>query len=39
MKKAQIWLKKIGIIGFLLFLIKGLVWLAIMFGLGEYFSG
>lgn len=28
-KSYKIWLKKIGIWGFLFFLVKGLVWLAI----------
>jgi hypothetical protein len=27
------WLKKIGIAGFLFFLIKGLIWLAVFYGL------
>lgn len=29
------WIKRIGWAGFLFFLIKGLVWLAVFFGLGE----
>lgn len=29
------WLKRIGIAGFLFFLIKGLVWLAVFWGLGS----
>ena len=29
--------KKVGIIGFLFFLIKGLIWLAIIYGLGDFF--
>tara|TARA_R110002049_G_C9149240_1_gene560144 strand:+ start:2557 stop:2691 length:135 start_codon:yes stop_codon:yes gene_type:complete len=29
------WLKRIGWAGFLFFLIKGLIWLAIFFGVGE----
>jgi len=35
MNKERIhkWLKRIGIWGFLFFLIKGLVWLAVLFGL------
>ncbi len=32
------WIKKIGVAGFLFFLIKGLVWLAVLLGLGELFS-
>jgi len=33
--KLQFWLKKIGIIGFLFFLIKGLVWLAVFYFIGK----
>lgn len=29
------WIKRLGLAGFLFFLIKGLVWLAIFFGLGS----
>ena len=29
------WFKKLGIAGFLFFLIKGLVWLAVIFGIGK----
>lgn len=29
------WIKRIGILGFLFFLIKGLVWLFIFLGLGK----
>lgn len=32
------WLKKLGVAGFLFFLIKGLVWLTIFFGLAKYFT-
>ncbi len=32
------WLKRIGVAGFLFFLIKGLVWLALGFGLLEWFN-
>jgi len=32
-KGMKAWLKRIGIAGFLFFFIKGLVWLAIFFGL------
>jgi hypothetical protein len=31
------WLKKLGWVGFFFFLIKGLVWLGVFFGLGRYF--
>ncbi len=30
------WLKRIGFVGFMFFFIKGLVWLAIFFGLGKF---
>lgn len=36
--KMKAWLKKIGIIGFLFFLIKGLIWLAIFFGAGKWLA-
>jgi hypothetical protein len=32
------WLKRIGIAGFLFFLIKGLIWIAIFFGAGKWIS-
>lgn len=32
------WLKRIGIAGFLFFLIKGLIWLAVFWGLGSAFG-
>lgn len=32
------WIKKLGVIGFLFFTLKGLVWLAIFFGIGKLFS-
>ncbi len=34
MEKFKLWIKRIGIIGFLFFLVKGLIWLAIIFGAG-----
>ncbi len=34
--KTKQLLKKFGIAGFLFFFIKGLIWLAILFGLGKY---
>lgn len=34
--KAMGWLRKLGWAGFLFFLIKGLVWIAVAFGLGRY---
>lgn len=33
------WLKRIGWVGFFFFLIKGLIWLAVFFGLGKMVSG
>ncbi|WP_262895833.1 hypothetical protein [Aureivirga marina] len=35
-QKVKNWLKKIGLVGFLFFFIKGLIWLAIFFGLGKW---
>tara|TARA_B100001057_G_C22270761_1_gene726851 strand:+ start:372 stop:479 length:108 start_codon:yes stop_codon:yes gene_type:complete len=32
------WLKKIGLLGFLFFLIKGLVWIAVFYGVFDYFN-
>ncbi len=37
MNKAKIWFKRIGIVGFFFFLVKGIIWLAIFFGLGNLF--
>ncbi len=34
--KALGWLRKLGWAGFLFFLIKGLVWIAVFYGLGRY---
>jgi hypothetical protein len=34
----QYWLKRIGVIGFLFFLVKGLIWLALFFGAGTLFT-
>ncbi|MGI8892292.1 MAG: hypothetical protein ACR2GN_02415 [Bacteroidia bacterium] len=36
--KIKLWYKKLGVAGFLFFFIKGLVWLAIFFGLGKYLT-
>lgn len=38
MKGTQQWLKRIGLVGFLFFLIKGLIWLAVFFGVMELFD-
>ncbi len=32
---AKAWLKRIGVAGFLFFLVKGLIWLAIFFWVGK----
>jgi len=37
--KFKDWIKKIGIAGFLFFLVKGLVWLFIFYGLGTGIKG
>jgi hypothetical protein len=36
--KFRLWLKRIGVAGFLFFLIKGLIWLAIFYGVGSFFA-
>lgn len=36
--RLKTWLKKIGVVGFLFFLIKGIIWLLIFFGLFELVS-
>jgi hypothetical protein len=33
--KLKSWLKKIGIAGFLFFLIKGIIWIAVFVALGK----
>ncbi len=33
--KFKLWLKRVGVAGFLFFLIKGLVWVAIFVGIGK----
>lgn len=35
--KIRTWIKKAGIGAFLFFLIKGLIWIAVFYGLGKYF--
>lgn len=37
MNNFKNWLKRIGIIGFLFFLVKGLIWTAIFLGAGQFF--
>jgi len=32
-EKMKLWLKRLGFAGFMFFLIKGLVWLAVIFGI------
>lgn len=34
--KVPKWLQKLGWAGFLFFLIKGLIWLGVFYGLGNY---
>ena len=34
-EKMKLWLKRMGVAGFLFFLIKGLVWIAIFAGVGK----
>jgi hypothetical protein len=36
-EKLNRWLKRFGVAGFLFFLIKGLVWLAVIFGATKMF--
>ena len=36
--QEKVWIKRIGIAGFLFFLIKGLVWVAIFAGIGKCFT-
>ena len=36
--KLRSWLKKLGLAGFLFFLVKGLVWVAIFLGAGKLFG-
>lgn len=33
------WLRKLGVAGFLFFLVKGLVWIAIFLGVGDLIWG
>ncbi len=37
--KDSSWIRRIGVAGFLFFLIKGLVWIAIFLGVGEWLFG
>lgn len=37
--KFKTWFKRVGLLGFLFFFIKGLVWLAIFYGLGTGVKG
>jgi len=38
MKDARfmLWLKRLGVVGFLFFLIKGLIWLGVFFGVSQF---
>ena len=33
--RLQIWLKRVGVAGFLFFFVKGLIWIAIFVGIGK----
>ena len=33
--KMKLWLKRVGVAGFMFFLIKGLIWIAIFAGVGK----
>jgi hypothetical protein len=33
--RLPLWLKRLGVAGFLFFLLKGLVWLAVFFGIAK----
>jgi hypothetical protein len=35
--KLKFWFKRFGLAGFLFFLIKGLIWLAVIFGAANLF--
>jgi len=37
-RNFKTWLKRLGLAGFLFFLIKGLIWLALFLGLGKLLS-
>jgi hypothetical protein len=37
-EKIKVWIRKIGIAGLLFFLIKGLIWLAVIFGAAKLFD-
>ncbi|UKN01599.1 hypothetical protein K6119_17900 [Paracrocinitomix mangrovi] len=37
LSKLKVWIKRIGVVGFIFFLVKGLVWLAIFLGVGRLF--
>lgn len=35
---SMLWIKRLGFAGFLFFLVKGLVWLAVIFGVAKCWS-
>jgi hypothetical protein len=37
-EKIKFWFKRIGVAGFLFFLIKGLIWLAVFYGAANLFK-
>ena len=36
--KLMLWLKRLGVAGFLFFLLKGLIWIAVFYGVGKLFK-
>lgn len=38
-EKLKIWFKRLGLLGFMFFFVKGLVWLAIFLGAGKLLKG
>jgi hypothetical protein len=36
-ERTKLWFQRIGVAGFLFFLIKGLIWIAVWAGIGKYF--
>ena len=34
--RGRRWLKRVGIVGFLFFLVKGLIWIGVFFGIQRF---
>jgi hypothetical protein len=34
-EKVKLWFKRVGLVGFLFFLIKGLIWLVVFYVIGK----